>query len=298
MLHLSAYGRSATLAEVGLRLEDRGSVRHMALAPGVRPGNALLTGEVSPESADSVLRFLTSSGVAQEDISLTRTDDIGASARPQPTAALIWADVFGQATANARVVGRYLVFMFVAGVIAGFGVIEVNSILIVGAMAVSPDMLPITAACVGMIGRRRHLVRQALMTLFVGLGVASLAAAGLTAALDLADALPSGFHVGESALSGLTTVNVTTVGVALAAGIAGMLAVETRASAAVGVAISVTTIPAAAYVGVAVGAGEAGKASGALAVLAVNVTMILTGGIVTLLVQQRLARRAGIIRSG
>ena len=59
--------------------------------------------------------------------------------------------------------------------------------------------------------------------------------------------LPSGFEVSRSALSGLTTVNDATVGVALAAGVAGMLALETRASSAVGVAISITTIPAAAY---------------------------------------------------
>ena len=46
-----------------------------------------------------------------------------------------------------------------------------------------------------------------------------------------------------------------------------MLAFETRASSGVGVAISVTTIPAAAYLGVAAGLGEASKALGALAVL-------------------------------
>ena len=39
-----------------------------------------------------------------------------------------------------------------------------------------------------------------------------------------------------------------------------MLALETRASSGVGVAISVTTIPAAAYLGVAAGLGEFDKA--------------------------------------
>jgi Domain of unknown function (DUF389) len=42
--------------------------------------------------------------------------------------------------------------------------------------------------------------------------------------------------------------------IALAAGVAAILFFETRASAAVGVAISVTTIPASAYLGVAIGA--------------------------------------------
>jgi hypothetical protein len=41
-----------------------------------------------------------------------------------------------------------------------------------------------------------------------------------------------------------------------------MLAVETRASAAVGVGISVTTIPASAFIGAAVGTGEFAKTFG------------------------------------
>ncbi len=109
--------------------------------------------------------------------------------------------------------------------------------------------------------------------------------------LDLFDLLPSGFDVGESALSGLTTVNSATIGVALAAGVACMLALETRASSAVGVGISITTIPAAAYVGVAAGVGEAGKAWGAFAVLAVNVSMLLVAGTMTLVIQRWLAGR-------
>ncbi len=57
-----------------------------------------------------------------------------------------------------------------------------------------------------------------------------------------------------------------------------MLSFETGASAAVGVAISVTTIPASAYLGVAIGAGGLGEACGALVVLAVNVTLLILSG--------------------
>ncbi len=76
---------------------------------------------------------------------------------------------------------------------------------------------------------------------------------------------------------------------AFVAGIAAMLAFETRASSGVGVAISVTTIPAAAYLGVAAGLGEATKALGALAVLATNVVMIVAGAAITLGLQRRMA---------
>ena len=77
--------------------------------------------------------------------------------------------------------------MVVAGVITAYCVIEVNVILIVGAMAVSPDMLPITAACVGLVSRRGRLVRRALATLLAGLGASCLTAALLTVALGFFD---------------------------------------------------------------------------------------------------------------
>jgi uncharacterized membrane protein len=93
-------------------------------------------------------------------------------------------------------------------------------------------------------------------------------------------------------LGGLATVNHETIAVALVAGIAGMLALETRASAAVGVAVSVTTIPAAAYLGVATGIGELGSAMGALGVLGMNVLMMVVGASGTLAVQRALNRRA------
>ena len=75
-----------------------------------------------------------------------------------------------------------------------------------------------------------------------------------------------------------------------------MLALETRASSGVGVAVSVTTIPAAAYLGVALGLGEHGEARGAFAVLATNVAMLIVGASSTLLLQRALARRAALKR--
>ena len=298
MLHLRVYGPSASLTEIGQDLEDHGAARNVALARGVRAGHVLLTAELSAEWADEVLELLVRNGVDVDDISLARLDEVG-PIRPGRAANLIWADVLGQARANARPVARYLLFMVAAGIIAAYGVIEGNEILIVGAMAVSPDLLPITAACVGLVGRRGRLVGHALMTLAVGMGAACLTAAAVTKALELLDLLPSGFEISESAISGLTTVNDETIAVALAAGVVGMLALETRASSAVGVAISITTIPAAADLGVAFGVGEPDEALGALAVLGVNVAMLLVAGTLTLIVQRRLAERerpAGALR--
>jgi uncharacterized hydrophobic protein (TIGR00271 family) len=291
MLYLRVYGPSVSLDEVGQELEERGEAQQVVVAQGVRPGHAQLTGGVQPDAADAVLELLARRGIPEEDIALARLDEIGPVAAGRTGASLVWADVLGQAHRNARPVARYLVFMMAAGVIAGFGVIEDNGILIVGAMAVSPDILPIAATCVGLVARRGRLTLRALGTLAIGLGATCATAIVLAAILDLFDLLPSGFDVGDSSLSGLTTVNSATIGVALAAGVAGMLALETRASSAVGVAISITTIPAAAYLGVAAGVGEAHRVPGALAVLGANVGTLLLAGTATLIVQRRLAER-------
>jgi uncharacterized membrane protein len=161
-------------------------------------------------------------------------------------------------------------------------------------MAVSPDLLPICATCVGLVGRRRDLARRSFVTLTLGLALVVVTAGVLTAALEGVDLLPAGFDVDESSLSTLATTDYSTVLIALAAGVAAMLSFETHASAAVGVAISVTTIPASAYLGVALGAGGGGgEALGALVVLLINVSLLIVSGSATLLAQRRLARRSG-----
>ena len=81
-------------------------------------------------------------------------------------------------------------------------------------------------------------------------------------------------------------MNVATVTVATVAGIAGVLAFETPSSSAVGVAISVATIPAAAYIGAAAALDDGSGARGALGVLLVNVVMVVLAGTLTLLVQR------------
>src|SRR5262249_36769712 len=116
-------------------------------------------------------------------------------------------------------------------------------------------------------------------------GTAGILAAAVSVGLDEFDLLPQGFSLHEFSAA-QTHVNATTILVALAAGVAGMLAVETRASSAVGVAISETTIPAPAYLGVAVGIGEFDTSLSALGVLGANVAMMLTGGSLALVVQR------------
>ena len=155
-------------------------------------------------------------------------------------------------------------------------------------MAIAPDLLPITAACTGIVLLRPQLVARGLATLAAGLCTAWLFAVLVSVFLDRFDLLPGGFSLQEFSVA-QTHVNATTILVALSAGVAGMLAVESRTSSAVGVAISVTTIPAVAYLGVTLGIGQLDTSLSALAVLAVNVALMLIGGSLALATQRAMS---------
>jgi uncharacterized hydrophobic protein (TIGR00271 family) len=292
MIALEVFGESAVLERVASTLDGTDGVSHVACIEATRPGHALVSARVRPRSVDALLDTLHGLGVADSDVTLDRIEVVGALAQGREERTMVWADVLGTAWLNARPLARYLAFMVVAGVIACYGVVDNNGILIVGAMAVSPDLLPITAIAVGIVGRQAELASRALLTLGLGLAAAGTAAAASTFIQDHLGFIPSSYSVhATGVLRGLTTVSNETVAVALFAGVAGMLALETRASSGVGVAISVTTIPAVGYFGVAVGLGELDKAFGALGVLAVNVLMMVIGAVATLLLQRALLSR-------
>ena len=277
-------------------LDGNDEVSRVRQTPTTQPGQAVVIAIVEPRAIDELLGDLRRLGVAAEDVTLTREEVLGRSSAGGNEAGLVWEDVLGMASRNSRPIARYLAFMLVAGVIASYGVVEYNVILIVGAMAISPDLLPITAIGVGLVDRRLRLAARALFTLAVGMAFTSAAAAVSAFTQNHFNAIPAGFDIDSTVLGSLTTVNSETIAVALAAGVAGMLALETRASSGVGVAVSVTTIPAAAYLGVALGLGERGDALGALEVLATNVAMLVIAASATLVLQRALARRAALRR--
>jgi uncharacterized hydrophobic protein (TIGR00271 family) len=280
-------------------LRDLDGVRRVVSRPdeSCEEGQTVFVADVEPAAADELVGAIEEMGIPVDDYVLTRVDVV-APQRLHLTGhraidGLAWVEVMGQARANSWPLARYLALINVAAVIAALGVIVNSSILIVGAMAVSPDLLPICATCVGIVAGRRRLALRAFATLTLGLGLVVVTAMVLSALLKWTGFLPDGFKVEHSSLHTLAHLDYSTVLVAAAAGIAAMLSFESGAAAAVGVAISVTTIPASAYLGVAIGGGGISQAGGALAVLAVNVALLLLTGSLTLLVQRILPNRSG-----
>ena len=298
VLSVEVYAPGDKEGDVRSLLATRDGGDHvMVSGPSVDGDRVMVTAELTPRIVDVLLPELVACGVPGDDIVVVHRDSqrpLGAPGAPHPSwgeGRLAWSELAMESRQYARAVPRYLTFMGCAGVIAAFGVLTRNPILVVGAMALSPDLLPLCATCVGIVGRRPRLAGRAFAALVLGLAFAGLTAFVLTALLRAGGYPAANGSLGEGGLGVLPTVNVATVVVAVVAGIAGVLAFETRSSVAVGVAISITTIPAAAFIGAAVAVGDPAGLRGALAVLGANVGLILLTGSATLALQRRRAAR-------
>ena len=261
----------------------------------------VIDADLSPAAADLVLNRLIELRVPDHDYVMVRQEVIAPKREPGTSittdVGFAWAEVMGQARENSRPIGRYVVLMAVAGCIAAMGVLTDNAILIVGAMAVSPDLLPICATCVALVGLRGGLAGRAFATLLIGMAIVMGVAALLSFLLEAVGILDNEHSDYLGGLGGLVRADYSTVFIGLAAGVAAILSFETRAAAAVGVAISVTTVPASAYFGVAIGLGAIPESDFALVTLGLYVSLLIVSGTITLAIQRWLVNRA-IARAG
>ena len=302
MLHVRAFVDSASADGIAEALLATGGVRGLARStPEDAEDGVVLDGDVSPAVADEVVAILDEH-LEPDSYLLTRQDVVTpTSARADllgGRGGFAWVEVAAEARTYTRTPAGYLALMGAAGAIAAIGVIEASAIPIVGAMAISPDLLPICAVCVALVGGRVRMATGALLTLIAGLSLASLVAGALTVVLLLLGILPSDFRLRAEDLEPLIDIDYTTVAIALSAGVAGMIAFSTRASAAIGVAISVTTIPASSFLGVAFARGEVREGLEALLVLTTNVVLLLVSGAATLFVLRRAGKRRDLRPEG
>jgi uncharacterized hydrophobic protein (TIGR00271 family) len=209
-----------------------------------------------------------------------------------------WERILDRAQGEARLTRWYLIFMAVAGLLAAIGLVADLPIVIVGAMSVSPDLAPVNAIAVALVAGAMHRMLRGLRTLAVGLGMATLVAYLAMQAFLVTGLLDRGaVEINQTLVTFVSVVDPFTVIVALAAGVAAMVAFVTdQGTSAVGVAISVTTIPAASYLGIMLAGGFFNQAAGSLRVLIVNILCVMLAQAVTLILvrlwrQRRLRRQ-------
>jgi uncharacterized hydrophobic protein (TIGR00271 family) len=210
-----------------------------------------------------------------------------------PSDAVVWEEVEARTSENTELSISFLLFMVLACLIASVGILLDSPILIIGAMVVGPEFGPIAGLCVAAVQRRGDLVKRSLLPLAVGFPLGIAAACLFALAIKSLDLTPEGFSASVHPNTHfIAHPDEFSFIVAVFAGTAGMLSLtNAKSGALVGVLISVTTIPAAANIGVAAAYGDGDEWLGAQAQLAVNLSAILLAGIITLFVQHTLYQR-------
>ena len=143
-------------------------------------------------------------------------------------------------------------------------------------------------------------MRDGLLALLWGFFAAIVVTLAFSAAVRAAGKAPEPFLQGVRPVSDLIDApNFFSVVVAILAGIVGVVSLtEARAGALLGVFISVTTIPAAADIGVSSAMQGRSEAVGSFLQLLLNVSILIVVGSVALRAQRRIWRRLAIRRTG
>lgn len=183
--------------------------------------------------------------------------------------------------------------MVLAALMASIGIYLDSPILVVGAMVVGPEFGPVAGFCVALVQRRPGLAARSAAALAVGFPLAIGATLVASLVFKATGLTPETFTQADHELSNvIANPDFFAAFVATCAGAAGMLSLSTAKSGAlIGVLISVTTIPAAANVGVAAAYGDWPAWRGSLAQLALNLGAILAAGTAVLAIQRALYRR-------
>jgi uncharacterized hydrophobic protein (TIGR00271 family) len=304
MIHLRIAVPGPKSERVVDLLEASPSVSSLALIEGVsrKPRGDLVLCDVAREDASVVIDDLRELGIPVDgSISIeeidsqlsTAAEEAERAAAGSPGDSVVWEEVEARTSESIELNANFLAFMVIACLIASVGILLGQPILIVGAMVVGPEFGPLAGLCVALVQRRPDLGLRSLGALAVGfpVGVSGAFLFGLFA--KWTDLVGSGFAVGERPLTAFISEPSTfSFIVAFFAGAAGVLSLTSAKSGAlIGVLISVTTIPAAAAIGVAAAFGDWSDWRGAIAQLAINLSAIVIAGVGTLLVQNRVYER-------
>jgi uncharacterized hydrophobic protein (TIGR00271 family) len=284
--------------------EDDPGTAHLAVLPGasVSPPGDLVLADVARESADGLVRALRELGVNRDGaIVMTSIDAAVSSAArkaeeeaPGDAAdAVVWEQVIRTTDADSALSISYLAFLTIATLLAAIAIINDSAILTIGAMVLGPEFVPLAALAVAVVQGRAAGARRAVVTLVVGFAVAI----GATAAVTLVGRGLGWF--GTEILSAdrpqtgfITSPDRWSLVVAVLAGVAGVLSLTSAKSGAlVGVFISVTTVPAAADMGVSLALGGTPEFLRAATQLGINLAGITMAATATLALQMAVWRR-------
>ena len=266
------------------------------------PQGCLVEADVARESASSILGALDRLGLPDVGgvvlINPASTPFKAARrleklAPGDPGDAVIWDSLIATSYDAVRPSVSFQVFLVLATILASIAVITDSAVLVVGAMVVSPEFGAIAAVCTGLVFRKWSLAGRAI-ALVVGSFVFAILFVTLLGLVAVLAGLvePEMVTRARPQTAFIWHPDRWSFIVALVAGAAGVLAMSTdKATALVGVFISVTTVPAAGNLALALATWVPEEMRGAAAQLVVNVAGMVLAGVLVLVVQRTVWNR-------
>lgn len=294
MLHLRVICPPEHTDAVRTLVLDEPGAAHVTVLPGVarHPVGDVVEAAIARECADRVLAGLTALGVDHTggisleviDTVLSDAADAAEEAVPgDPADAVILDELLARTGEDSRLTVSFLTFLTIACLLAAIGAITNSPVTVVGAMVLGPEFGPLAALAVGIVLRRGDLVRRAGIALAVGFPVAMAVTTLAALAFHATGLLVTSDIVNAPQVDFIYEVGPFSFIIAVLAGAAGILSLtSSKSSALVGVFISVTTVPAAAFVAVAAVEGEWQRALDSLQQLLVNIVGIVLAAVVVL----------------
>lgn len=188
------------------------------------------------------------------------------------------AELYEDVGSAAKLNRLFLIQVVLATIVAAIGLFRNLPAVVIGAMVIAPLLGPNIALALGTTLGDWALIRKSIKTTLAGLSLAFGLAAVYGFLFDVDE--------GGAEVAARTTVVLSDILLALAAGVAGTLAFTTGVSSSlVGVMVAIALMPPTVVAGSLFGAGEWEEFSGAALLLSVNVVCVNLAAMVTFLIQ-------------
>lgn len=212
------------------------------------------------------------------------TDQTGS--RTDDGSAIVSGDSVRQIGEEVRLDGSYLVLMSVSGILSAVALLTNSVPVLIGSMVVAPALPPFGLIAFALVAGRIGEAARGLGIGLAGLGIAIVGAIATTWLMNVTGVLPEDVNLLDK---GLLEERVRpgwySVVAALAAGVAGMLALAQRKTdTIVGVVAALALVPAVGAAGIAFLSDDPVRAFGGFALLAINVACLVASGVVTLVI--------------
>ncbi|MFI7493341.1 DUF389 domain-containing protein [Kocuria sp. M4R2S49] len=200
-------------------------------------------------------------------------------------------DELGYVVEQASLTPRYLIYMTLAGVLAGVGLLSNSVPILVGSMIIAPVLPPVALVAFGVVHGQASLAARGAGIAVLGLGTAAVAAVLVALLMQVTGVIPPGTELlGKPMLEERVRPGWWTLAAALAGGVVGVVALtEKKTDTLIGTVAALALVPAGAAAGIAALAADTDRALGGLLLLGTNFAMIVAMGILVLAVLHRKA---------